>query len=152
MSRRIKLADLPPAYQAQVRLSLAAKTPPLADTLPAAPARSPRGPNKTEAAYCRDMLGGRDARYEAVSFRLPGGLRYTPDWVVVEDGRIAECHEVKGAYRFHSEGRARLAFETARETWPGIRWVWARKERGGRWKVEERTKNDMNNSERRDYE
>ena len=85
-----------------------------------------RQPNKTEARYAAEMLRGLDARYEAVTFRLSNGHRYTPDWVVFDSaGRLLSCHEVKGSYRFHSHGRARLAFDQAALEFPGITWVWA---------------------------
>lgn len=85
-----------------------------------------RQPNKTEARYAAEMLRGLDARYEAVTFRLSNGHRYTPDWVVFDpDGILLSCHEVKGSYRFHSHGRARLAFDQAAVEFPGITWFWA---------------------------
>ena len=87
----------------------------------------PKQPNKTEWAYCRNMFppgDGREVRFEAVSFRMANGHKYTPDWVVVEGGRPVECHEVKGKYRLGSLQRARLAFDQARIEWPGIRWFW----------------------------
>jgi len=89
-------------------------------------AQRKRQPNKTEARYAAEMLRGLDARYEAVTFRLSNGHRYTPDWVVFDsDGRLLSCHEVKGPYRFHSHGRARLAFDQAALEFSGITWVWA---------------------------
>jgi len=89
-------------------------------------AQRKRQPNKTEARYAAEMLRGLDARYEAVTFRLSNGHRYTPDWVVFDsDGRLLSCHEVKGSYRFHSHGRARLAFDQAALEFSGITWVWA---------------------------
>lgn len=83
-----------------------------------------RCPNATELAYLRMGLVGVDARYEALTFRLANGHRYTPDWVVFVDGAPVACHEVKGAYRLHSHGRARLAFDQARIEFPGLTWVW----------------------------
>jgi len=84
------------------------------------------GPNATEQRY-RDACISQfaEARYEAVTFRLANGHRYTPDWIVLACGKIAQCHEVKGGYRMHSHGRARLAFDQAKIEWPGIKWVWA---------------------------
>lgn len=96
-----------------------------------------RRPNKTEAEYATKVLRGLDARYEAVSIRLANGHRYTPDWVVFEGGRPAECHEVKGAHRFGSHQRARLAFDQAAAEWPGVRWVWAERRGDGTWRVRE---------------
>ena len=73
---------------------------------------------------------GVDARYEALTFRFANGHRYTPDWVVFHDGTPVSCHEVKGAYRLHSHGRARLAFDQARVEFPGLAWVWGVVRRG----------------------
>jgi hypothetical protein len=99
--------------------------------------KSAKRPNKTEAHYLRDRLAGRAARYEAVTFRLAAGHRYTPDFVVMgQHGDIAECHEVKGSYRLHSQDGARMRFDQARREWPGIRWVWATWTGKG-WKIED---------------
>lgn len=84
-----------------------------------------RRPNKTEAKYAAECLQGLDARYEALTFNLANGHAYTPDWVVFAGGRPVTCHEVKGAHRFHSHQRARLAFDQARVEIPGLFWVWA---------------------------
>ncbi len=96
-----------------------------------------RRPNKTEAEYAAEWLRGQDARYEAVTVRLANGHRYTPDWVVFEGGRPVEFHEVKGAWRFGSHQRARLAFDQAAAEWPGVRWVWAERRGDGTWRVRE---------------
>ena len=95
-----------------------------------------KGPNKTEAAYYRECLAGRDARYEAVSFRIAGKHRYTPDFTVFDrTGRLTHCYEVKnGAYKHASHGRARLAFDQARIEYPGIAWIWAVKTKAG-WAI-----------------
>lgn len=92
-----------------------------------------REPNKTEAEYNRRFLSGR-GRYEAVTLRLPGGSRYTPDWVSVEDGRMT-LHEVKGAYRFHSQGRALTAFREAVAAFPEFGFVWAVRRGPGDWEI-----------------
>jgi hypothetical protein len=54
-----------------------------------------RGPNKTEERFNREMLGGRGV-YEGLTFRLPGGSRYTPDWIYEAHGQLFAV-EVKGA-------------------------------------------------------
>lgn len=101
------------------------------------PPKAAKMPNKTEDRYRRDRLAGRAARYEAVTFRLSAGHRYTPDWVIMgPHGDIAECHEVKGSYRLHSQDGARMRYDQARREWPGIRWVWATWT-GTVWKVED---------------
>jgi hypothetical protein len=93
-----------------------------------APAKS-KGANKTEEAFNRDVLNGA-GRFEAISFKIAGGHRYTPDFIVVSPDAI-EAYEVKGAYKFPSEGRARLAFDDARERYPSIKFYWMRKTPNG---------------------
>lgn len=84
----------------------------------------PRRPNKTEERFNRDMLGGRGV-YEGLTFRLPGGSRYTPDWIYEANGQLFAV-EVKGTHRFPSEGRARTAFLEARTAWRSVVFVWFR--------------------------
>lgn len=78
---------------------------------------------KTEQIYNRDMLGGR-GRFEAVTLKLPGGGRYTPDFMTIDDG-VVTFHEVKGSYRLGSQGRAYTAFHEAAAYYPMWRFVWA---------------------------
>jgi hypothetical protein len=92
-----------------------------------------KGPNATEAAFNRDILGG-SGIFEAMSFKIAGGHRYTPDFIVSTPVGI-EAYEVKGSYRFPSEGRARLAFDDARERYPSIKFYWFRKNKTA-WKDE----------------
>jgi len=88
-------------------------------------------PNKGEADYRDTILRGMDARYEALTFRMLNSHKYTPDWVVFEDGRPISCHECKGSYALHSQQRARLAFDQAKLEFPGLKWVWAVKTQNG---------------------
>lgn len=96
--------------------------------------RIAKGMNKTERHYLANVLIGKDARFEALTFRMANNHRYTPDFVVFEAGRPSECHEVKGSYALHSQQRARLAFDQAAVEFPGLRWIWAVKSKGG-WRV-----------------
>lgn len=92
------------------------------------------GPNKTELRFNRDMLAGH-GMFEALTFRLPGGSRYTPDWVWFhkgEGGVSIFCVEVKGSYRFGSQGRALVAFREARAAFPLITFSWWQWD-GKRW-------------------
>jgi hypothetical protein len=144
----IKIEDLPLRLQAQVRAQLESYTKPVGSrtSVPeSAPTTTPtpvddrgkrghREPNKTETDYRRHHLSGMDARYEALTFRMANGHRYTPDWVVFTDKGKIECHEVKGGYALGSEQRARLAFDQAKVEFPWIIWVWARKSAGS-WQV-----------------
>ena len=95
-----------------------------------------REPNKTEAEYNRRYLGGA-GKYEAVSLRLPGGSRYTPDWQSVgSDGRVT-FHEVKGSYRFGSHGRAATAFRECVAAFPEFDFIWAVRNADGSWSVQQ---------------
>ena len=78
---------------------------------------------KTEEKYNMEMLGGR-GRFEPVTLHLPGGGRYTPDFMTVDDG-VCTFHEVKGSYRLGSQGRAFTAFHEAAAYYPMWRVVWA---------------------------
>ena len=134
---RVKIEDLPQHLQAQVRAQLEGQR--------GQEVRSQnsevrslvrnRTPNKTEADYQRHYLRGMDARYEGLTFRMANGHRYTPDWVVFQDGRPVACHECKGGYALHSQQRARLAFDQVRVEFPWVKWFWAVKTNDG-WKVE----------------
>lgn len=84
-------------------------------------------PNETELRYRGSVLAGfADVRYQPITFHMKNGHDYTPDWVVFENGKPVECHEVKGTYSFASEGRARLAFDQAALEFPGLRWFWGK--------------------------
>jgi hypothetical protein len=93
-----------------------------------------RVPNKTEADYNNRCLSGAGV-YEPVTFRLPGGSRYTPDWMTV-DGNGITFHEVKGSYRLHSQGRSRIAFRECAAAFPYFRWIWATRQKDGTYKIE----------------
>ena len=137
----LRLDDLPERLQRQIRegqtprltadpghrgplVPRPEKTPPVANQ----PQKTAKGPNKTELRYLRDVIKplGEVGRYEALTFRMANGHRYTPDWVYADQttGRLT-CVEVKGAYRLYSLQRARLAFDQAKLEWPSITWIWA---------------------------
>jgi len=137
----IRIEDLPTALQSQVRRQLAAedarRLPPTpAATAPKVVATSkPRGvPTKTEAAYRREVLDPNPAVenvwFEALTFRLANGHRYTPDWTFWSGGRL-HCVEVKGSYRLGSYQRARLAFDQAAIEHPWAAWIWAERTKDG---------------------
>ena len=78
---------------------------------------------ETEKRYNAQILHGL-GRFEAVTLVLPGGGRYTPDFMTLDDGRVT-FHEVKGSYRLGSQGRAYTAFHEAAAAFPFFRFVWA---------------------------
>jgi len=137
---RFKIEDFPQHVQAQIRAKLddykrtVEQIP--ADPIPSLSptgGRKSLGPNKTESNYQQTILRGMDARYEALTFRMSNGHKYTPDWVVFEDGKIA-CHECKGGYALHSQQRAKLAFDQCAKEFPAFTWTWAVKTSEG-WRV-----------------
>ena len=89
-------------------------------------------PNKTEAEYAMLFLAGKnDFRFQALTFHMKNGCDYTPDWVVFENGSPIIAIECKGSYRFHSQGRAKLAFLQCKLEYCGIidfRWAVKTKE------------------------
>ena len=106
------------------------------------------GPNETERAFQRGVLGGAgtfvgdDRRRHALTVtRL--GSRYTPDFEYVVGSR-GNCRavyvEVKGRYRSRKdaeliERRSRLAWEIAAEKHPQFAFAWAKRVAGG-WACE----------------
>jgi hypothetical protein len=154
----IKIEDLPLRLQAQARAQLESYAKPagsrtiVPESAPT-PTRAPvadrgkrghRKPNKTETDYRKTYLRGKDAQYEALTFRMANGHRYTPDWVVFTDKGKIECHEVKGGYALGSEQRARLAFDQAKVEFPWIIWVWAKRV-SGQWSVDSRQPKESDN-------
>ena len=152
---RFRLEDFPPAVRARIEAKLAEsrKDAPERAAQPSSmddcqndedarnghavagkrSAAKGRGPNATESEFNERFLGG-NGLYEALCFVLPGGSRYTPDWVVL--GNPIRVYEVKGAYRFPSEGRALVAFKAAQEIFGStgaVEFQWWRKGRGGEW-------------------
>jgi hypothetical protein len=120
----IKLKSLPPKIQAQIR-RLTANTPSKSTPAPPpTPKKRKTGPNLTEVLFALNMLKNQDAFYEALTFRLPGGSRYTPDWCVWQpDGKLI-CYEVKGPHRLFSHGRAYTAFRETRARFTKVEFHW----------------------------
>ena len=107
------------------------------ESLPVRKDRKPKGPNKTEQLFNREMLGGL-GQYEAVTLRLPGGSRYSPDFLTSvfdpqEQRYETTVYEVKGSYKLGSHGRALTAFREARAAFPFLTFKWYEKQKGGGW-------------------
>lgn len=88
-----------------------------------------RTPNKTEAAFNQQFLQGK-GQYEALTFTLPGGARYTPDFIQFTPKGIW-AYEVKGSYKLHSHGRALVAFRVARAHFRDVQFHWFEKSQDG---------------------
>lgn len=111
------------------------------DGIPPAPAKKPRrpkAPSKTEHQAMDYLLTQHrcDIRWNAVSFKLLNGHRYTPDLHMdLGTGRRQVFIEVKGSYRLGSLQRSRLAFDQAKREWPCFDWWWMEKQKDGTWKI-----------------
>jgi hypothetical protein len=94
---------------------------------------------KTEAEYERILHTqfpasmGFVVQFEGLSFRLPSGTRYTPDFVIWDGNKILLAVEVKGSYRLGSAGTSHEKFKAAMAAYPEIRWRYAQKTKDG-WK------------------
>jgi hypothetical protein len=123
----MKLQDIKnPILRAQIEAKLVGQKPTKTEaklkTKKTTRQTTPKEPNKTEARFNREVLGGA-GMYEAMTFRLAGGSRYTPDFITF-DGQKITAWEVKGSYRFHSQGRAWTAFRECRARFPFIKFRW----------------------------
>ena len=96
--------------------------------------------NKTESAYAQRLEQGRQVgtvlwyRFEGLKLRLADSTFYTPDFVILADDGVIECHEVKGFWR----DDARVKIKVAAEMYP-FRFVAVKakaKKDGGGWSVE----------------
>lgn len=93
--------------------------------------------NKTEKAYAgyleAQKIAGKVAAFwfEGITLKLAKGTRYTPDFLVLRDDGILECHEVKGVWRDDAKAKTRVAADM----FP-FRFVVVRKIRNG-WDFEE---------------
>ncbi len=96
--------------------------------------------NKTEEAYAQRLEMGQQVgtvlwyRFEGLKLRLADGTFYTPDFAVMADDGVLECHEVKGWWR----DDARIKIKVASEMYP-FRFVAVKvrpKKRGGGWEFE----------------
>lgn len=100
-----------------------------------------KGPNKTELSYRYALemeFPGCDPAFEAITFKLKNGHRYTPDWVFRISENQVMCVEVKArgknGFRQPSYQRARVMFDQCRVEWPNYTWRWAEKH-CGEWTI-----------------
>lgn len=101
--------------------------------------------NKTEAAYAASLeercLAGDvlSWQFEAVTLAIGGGVRYTPDFMVMTSDREIQFHEVKGS-RAIFEDDAKVKFKVAASAFPMFHFFVAfsrSKSSGGGFDVEE---------------
>lgn len=96
--------------------------------------------NKTEKEYADRLSMQQQAgvvrwyRFEGLKLRLADNTFYTPDFAVLAEDGVMECHEVKG----HWQDDARVKIKVAAEMYP-FRFLAVQKrpkKDGGGWKVE----------------
>ena len=90
-----------------------------------------KGPNKIEQELLTMLERSCDvARFEAWSFLMANGHRYTPDIFTVTDRRTT-FYEVKGSYRHPSHGRSMVALDQTRKENPHYVFILATKTKEG---------------------
>lgn len=132
--------DLPPELKRQIDRQMTTDRPLRPADLEPKPRIISKQPTrkmtKTEAEYEARLVsiyGLNNVHFEGLTLRMRNGHRYTPDFVV-RHGSSLTLYEVKGSYRLHSYGRAKLAFDQARVEWPAWTFVWAEKQPDKTWK------------------
>ena len=98
-----------------------------------------RKQSKAEAEYGRILQAefiGCEVLYEAISFRLPSGTRYCPDWTVWHKRELVLIVEVKGGFRLGSAGASARAFKECIAAFPHLAFRHAHKTGDGWAKVE----------------
>ena len=88
--------------------------------------------NGTEKRFFADHVEGKTYTFESLKFRLADNTWYTPDFMVIEDGRVV-IYEVKGGF-FRDDARAK--FKVAAEMNPWFVWRWA-VWKDKKWTIEE---------------
>jgi hypothetical protein len=106
----LKTQDTRPETKAQIRL---------------AKARAMNANEKRLKAVLEKRHEGCTIRYEAMSFRLPSGTLYTPDFIVLRQHAIMVIYEAKDSYLNKSSDASKAKFKEARATFPEFRWVFA---------------------------
>jgi hypothetical protein len=128
---RIKLKDLPPDVQAQVKAQIAAEDRQrYAGVLESIIPEDRKGMNKTEWRYADHLdnlirLGEvKEWAFEADKLTLGHRCTYTPDFrVTFADGRI-EYHEVKGFWRDDARVKIKVAARLNPQTmFKAVKWV-----------------------------
>jgi hypothetical protein len=97
--------------------------------------------NKTEAAYGLYLEGLKAAgrvqwyRFEGLKLRLADATFYTPDYAVMTDDGVMQCHEVKGYWE--DDARVKIKVAAAMYPFEFIAVTVVAKKDGGGWKRED---------------
>ena len=130
--------SLPRRYQDQVAAQLYKPGSPAAPQKPTAKARLRQkagdGLNKTERAFLghlkRQDCGAR-VYAQSITLKLGNGVRYTPDFIVVDEWRLT-AYEVKGFMR----DDAAVKLKVAATAYPRISFHLVTKRKGGGWDIQ----------------
>ena len=90
-----------------------------------------KGPNKLEAAFAAVLRAenpGVQIREQAVTLQIGNGVRYTPDMMIIEPGRLEAFETKAGLFR----DDAKVKLKIAASVWPQITFtlVWRK---AGAW-------------------
>jgi len=79
--------------------------------------------SKLEVDYAAELTArGLHWMYEPVTFHLPGGVSYTPDFVILDHPMT--FIEVKGSMHQKNARDSRTRFKICAGLWPAFRWQW----------------------------
>ena len=85
--------------------------------------RSDQFRSQLEADYAAELTArGLHWLYEPVTFHLPGGVGYTPDFAILD--HPLTFVEVKGSMRQKNARDSRTRFKVCAGLWPAFRWKW----------------------------
>ena len=85
---------------------------------------------------CELHARGVEFRPHGLTFNLPGGVTYTPDFIEWPYTPLVSgivVYEVKGNLKQKNARDSRTRFKLAAGLYPCFRWMWVTRERSGRW-------------------
>lgn len=97
--------------------------------------------NKGEAAYAAHLERIKNSgfvlwyRFEGLKLRLADNTFYTPDFAVMTDDHVLECHEVKGFWQDDARAKIKIAAEMYPFRFKALKV--RSKKNGGGWDLED---------------
>lgn len=97
--------------------------------------------NKSESSYSRHLEALKAAgkvlwfKFEGLKLRLADNTFYTPDFAVLADDGVLECHEIKGFWQDDARAKIKIAAELYPFRFKALKAE--AKKRGGGWTAED---------------
>lgn len=134
-----QLAASNPEWQAIVEAARAGEGPGQAAEEP----KRRRGvPNKTEQRFRREVLEpryggkGNHIAFEPLTFHLPGGIRYTPDFLLRKHCGLMRFYECKGSWKSKNARDSKTRLKVTAGLYPWWEFYAAHYERDNGWIVQ----------------